>query len=84
MSAEDEFAGWYNGFTMAERRAANPLLRAARAAGHLNAPQECSICGVVQSTVAPIRLEWHIEDYRNHLRPYAICHGCHWGGSCPF
>ena len=74
---DDPYKGWYNGFTMAERRAVNPLLRAARANGFLDAPQTCSVCGIMQSAVAPIRMEWHLEDYRECLRPYAICHGCH-------
>ena len=75
---DDPYKGWYNGFTMAERRAVNPLLRAARASGLLDAPQTCSICSIMQSAVAPIRMEWHLEDYRHYLRPYAICHSCHW------
>lgn len=77
MNEDDPYKGWYNGFTMAERRAVNPLLRAARAEGLINAPHACSICGIVQSTLAPIRMEWHLEDYRDYLRPYAICHSCH-------
>lgn len=76
--AEDPYKGWYNGFTMAERRVVNPLFRAALARGFLDAPQTCSICGIMQSAVAPIRMEWHLEDYRHYLRPYAICHSCHW------
>lgn len=76
--SEDPYKGWYNGFSMEERRVVNPLLRAARAVGTLKAPYQCSICGVVQSKVSPIRMEWHLEDYRDYLRPYAICHGCHW------
>lgn len=78
MSAQDPYAGWYNGFTLAERRAANPLLRTARASGLLEAPKTCSVCSIVQSVAAPIRMEWHLEDYRVYLQPYAICHGCHW------
>lgn len=77
-AADDPYKGWYNGFTMEERRAVNPLLRAARAQGLLNSPNECSICGTFQSVDAPIRMEWHLEDYRDYLRPYAICHRCHW------
>lgn len=78
MSATDDpYKGWYNGFSMEERRAANPLLRAARAGGLLAAPNECSICGIVQCAVTPIRLEFHLEEYRDYLRPYAICHSCH-------
>ena len=78
MNAEDPYKGWYNGFSMAERRAVNPLLRAARAEGSLEAPETCSICSVAQSVSAPIRMEWHLEDYRDYRRPYAICHRCHW------
>lgn len=77
-AADDPYKGWYNGFTMTERRAANPLLRAARAEGLLDAPLECSICGIVQSATAPVRIEFHLEDYRDYLRPYTICHSCHW------
>ena len=51
--ADDPYKGFYNGFSMAERRATTPLLRAARAAGVLGVPSVCSICGIVQSTVAP-------------------------------
>lgn len=77
IAADDPYKGFYNGFSMSERRATSPLLRAARAAGMLGVPSVCSICGIVQSTVAPIRLEWHVEDYREHLNLYAICHSCH-------
>lgn len=78
MSSSDHvYKGFYNGFSMAERRGTSPLLRAARAAGILGVPKGCSICGVVQSIVAPIRLEWHLEDYREYLNLYAICHSCH-------
>lgn len=75
---KDPYNGWYNGFSLAERRAANPLLRAARLNGTLRPPAKCSICAVVRSDAAPIRMEWHLEDYRDYLRPYAICHSCHW------
>jgi hypothetical protein len=77
-TSEDPYKGWYNGFSMEERRAVNPLLRAAQVACILDAPRTCSICGTVQSNVAPIRMEWHLEDYRDYLRPYPICHNCHW------
>lgn len=77
-AADDPYKGWYNGFTMEERRSANPLLRAARAEGLLNPPTTCSVCNIRQSAVGPIRMEWHLEDYRDYLRPYSICHGCHW------
>lgn len=75
--ADDPYKGFYNGFSMAERRATTPLLRAARAAGVLGVPSVCSICSIVQSTVAPFRMEWHLEDYRDYLQLYAICHSCH-------
>lgn len=74
----DTYKGWYNGFSMEERRAVNPLMRAARMNGTLNAPRQCSVCDVVQSKIAPIRMEWHLEDYRNYLQPYSLCHRCHW------
>lgn len=77
-ATDDPYKGWYNGFSMDERRAANPLLRAARADGLIPAPSECSVCGTLQSDMTPIRMEFHLEDYRDYLRPYAICHSCHW------
>lgn len=76
-ATDDRYKGYYNGFSMAERRATGPILRAARKAGLLGSPKECSICGVVQSLDAPLRMEWHVEDYREPLNLYAICHSCH-------
>lgn len=76
-AADDPYKGYYNGFSMAERRATGPILRAARKAGRLGAPPRCSICGLAQSPVAPVRLDWHVELYREPLKLYAICHSCH-------
>lgn len=61
---------WYNGFSPTARRAAIPIQRAAAAAGVLVLPAKCSICG------APAT-EWHDEDYRDCLNPFAVCRRCH-------
>lgn len=73
----DPYKGWYNGFSMDERRAVNPLLRAARLDGTLNTPSKCSLCNVEKSGDEPIRIDWHLEDYRDYLNPYPVCWQCH-------
>ena len=62
----------YNGFSPAERRRYDRLMRAAINAGRIRPVMRC-FCGLT----APADLMYHLEDYSDYLNPIVICVECH-------
>lgn len=64
-------AGYYNGFTPAQRARVGRLLRKAREVGEIPVPQVCEACG------SNAKVGGHNEDYDNPYDPYHVCYVCH-------
>jgi len=71
--------GWYNGWSLQQRRATLPVQKAAIATGELARPTTCSICGCSGSRDwrAGDAVWLHDEDYADPLAAYPVCRRCH-------
>lgn len=71
--------GWYNGWSLEERRATLTIQKAAIASGELARPTTCSICRCSGSRDwrADDAVWLHDEDYADPLSAYAVCRRCH-------
>jgi hypothetical protein len=72
--------GWYNGFSMYERRKVIPIRRELVRRGLAKDPDTCSICGL-HDPGGPGRrstIHAHHEDYREALMIHPVCGSCHY------
>lgn len=65
---------FYNGFTSAERRAANRIIRVALANGVMSFAHRCAIC----DCALPRPHQFHLEQYRDPMSAYPVCRRCHY------
>ncbi len=66
--------GYYNGWSLEERRATIPIQHEAMKTGEMPRPERCSICSCTASTRP---LEWHDENYSEPLKAFPVCRRCH-------